>query len=516
MSITSIIFNQISKGRLSLLEKSRLSPEDFQSYWFKSLITSGSETSFGKEHKYNQIKSIGDFQKLVPLRDYDAFEPYINRLRAGEDYVLWNQRVKWFAKSSGTSNSKSKFIPITPESLKQSHFEGMKLLLATYIDQTPGSKLFDGKALTLGGSASIDEMGNGKSQCGDLSAILLKNSPSWVELRRVPGKSIALIPDFEEKIEKICKRVSGQDVSNFSGVPSWNMVLMNRIIDYCGIENLMQIWPNLELFMHGGINFEPYRESYKKIIPNPDMNYRENYNASEGYFGFQDDPSDNSLLLLVNTGIFYEFIPMERLSEAISGSYTQFETIESVKKGVNYAMVISTNGGLWRYLLGDCVMFTSLKPHKILIVGRTQLYINAFGEELMINNAERALAKSCSETGVVVSNYTVAPLFMDGAQKGSHQWLVEFSLPPDDLEIFADILDKNICFFNSDYEAKRYKNATMVRLTITPVSKGVFYEWMGERGKLGGQNKVPRLFNKRDYVEQLMALDKQLNAKQDV
>ncbi|MFA6335293.1 MAG: GH3 auxin-responsive promoter family protein [Bacteroidales bacterium] len=511
MSITSTIFRQISKGRLKLLEKSRVTPEPFQANWFKELITSGIETSFGKEHNFAGIKSVKDYQRQVPLRDYDAMEPYIERLRAGEDFVLWNDKVKWFAKSSGTSSSKSKFIPITDQSLKYCHFEGMQALLASYLDQTPDSQLFDGKALTLGGSARIDEMGSGHSQYGDLSAILLKNSPSWVELRRVPERSIALIPDFEEKVEKICRAVYNQDVTNFSGVPSWNLVLMNKILDYSGKDDLTQIWPNLELFMHGGINFEPYREIYKKIIPKSQMNYRENYNASEGYFGFQDDPADNSMLLLVNNGIFYEFIPMERLDDAMEGSYTSFETIESVKTGVNYAIVITTNGGLWRYLLGDCVMFASLRPHKIIISGRTQLFINAFGEEMMINNAEKALAKTCSETGVVVSNYTVAPLFMDGREKGSHQWVVEFSQPPKNFEDFADLLDRNICLFNSDYEAKRSNNATMKRLTLTTVANGVFYRWMSERGKLGGQNKVPRLFNKRDYIEQLLSIENSKN-----
>lgn len=507
MSITSKLFGQISKGRLKLLDKSRYTPEVFQANWFRELILSGSDTSFGREHNFGTIETIGDFQKLVPLRDYDAFEPYIERLRSGEDYVLWNKKVRWFAKSSGTSNSKSKFIPITDDSLNLCHFEGMKKMLASYIDSNPESRLFDGKALTLGGSSKIDEKGAGNSFYGDLSAIMLKNSPLWVELRRVPERSVALIPDFEEKMEKICRSVYKQNVTNFSGVPSWNLVLMNKILEYSGSDDLTQIWPNLELFMHGGISFEPYRESYKRLIPKPDMNYRENYNASEGFFGFQDDPADDSLLLLANNGIFYEFIPMDHLDEALDGSYTSFETMESVRKDVNYAMVITTNGGLWRYLVGDCVSFTSLKPHKIVITGRTQLFINAFGEELMINNAERALAKACEEEGsVVVSNYTVAPLFMEGAGKGSHQWLIEFSTPPASIEAFADLLDKNICMLNSDYEAKRSKNATMKRLTITPVPDGTFYQWMSDRGKLGGQNKVPRLYNKRDYVEQLLAI----------
>ncbi len=506
MSITSIIFRRISRGRLKLLDKSRLNPDEFQASLFKELVASGSETSFGNEHGFSSIKRLEDFQNQVPLRDYDAIEPYIERMRAGEEFVLWNEKVRWFAKSSGTSSSKSKFIPITGQSLRNCHYEGMQSLLATYLDQTPDSQLFDGKALTLGGSSRVDEMGNGHSQYGDLSAILLKNSPPWVELRRVPERSVALISNFEEKVDKICRSVYNQDVTNFSGVPSWNLVLLNKILDYTGKDTLTEIWPNLELFMHGGISFEPYREAYKKIIPKPEMHYRENYNASEGYFGFQDDPTDRSMLLLVNNGIFYEFVPMERLDEALSGSYTSFETVSSAKTGVNYAIVLTTNGGLWRYLLGDCIMFTSLRPHKFVITGRTQLFINVFGEEMMINNAERAMAKSCSETGVEVSNYTVAPLFMQGRGKGSHQWVIEFSKPPLDIEEFADLLDKNICLFNSDYEAKRSNNATMNRLTITPVDAGVFYRWMSERGKLGGQNKVPRLYNKRDYVEQLLAI----------
>jgi len=508
MAITTFLFRQISRGRLSVLEKTRTDPWRFQSDCFDSLIAAGRETSFGKEHNFEAIKSPQDFQRAVPLRDYDGFEPYIDRLRRGEDYVLWNQKVKWFAKSSGTSSSKSKFIPITDESLNNSHYSGMQTLLASYTDSNPDSGLFDGKSLTLGGSAVIDEMGQGSSIYGDLSAILLKNSPAWAELKRVPDRSIALMSDFEKKIEAMSLAVMKEDVTNFSGVPSWNLILMNKILEVSGKENLLEVWPNLELFMHGGINFEPYRDVYKKLIPSNSMNYMENYNASEGYFGFQDDPADASMLLLVNNGVFYEFIPMEKLDKALKGTFNDFETIGSVEKGINYAVVLTTNGGLWRYLLGDAIEFTSLSPHKFVITGRTQLFINAFGEELMINNAEKALAKTCSETGVEVADYTVAPLFMEDGGKGSHQWVVEFVKAPDEIDKFADALDKNICLVNSDYEAKRTNNATMKRLTITPVATETFYKWMGSRGKLGGQNKVPRLYNKRDYVEQLLAIDK--------
>jgi hypothetical protein len=507
MAITSALFNIYSKRRLLLLDKSRVAPFDFQMELFDKLVECGRDTAFGKEHGFEHIKSVEDYQKRVPLRDYDSFEPYIDRLRNGENYVLWNSRIKWFAKSSGTSSSKSKFIPVTNESLHQCHYEGIKKLLASYIDTNPDSRLFEGKSLTLGGSARIDEMGDGKSQYGDLSAILLMNSPPWAELMRVPEKSIALIPDFEDKIEKICRRVSTMDVTNFSGVPSWNLVLMNKILEHTGKNTLSEVWPNLELFMHGGISFEPYREIYHRLIPDPRMNYRENYNASEGYFGFQDDPGDNSLLLLTNNGVFYEFIPMELLESALDGNFTSFETVGSVKTGVDYALALTTNGGLWRYLIGDCITFTSLKPHKFVISGRTQLYINAFGEELMISNAEKALARSCQECGAEVSNYTVAPLFMEEKGKGSHQWVIEFSSPPENIERFEEVLDQSVSMYNSDYEAKRYKNATMKRLTVTPVSKGVFYKWMRERGKLGGQNKVPRLYNNREYVEQLLEID---------
>lgn len=508
MSITTFIFRQLSKGRLSVLDKTRQDPWYFQRECFENLLSAGKETSFGKEHNLALVKSVRNFQKSVPLRNYDAFEPYIERLRAGEDYVLWNQKVKWFAKSSGTSSSKSKFIPITEESLNNCHYSGMKTLLASYTDTNPDSCIFDGKALTLGGSATIDERGFGNTSYGDLSAILLKNSPSWAELRRVPSKTIALMSDFEKKVEAMSRVAINEDITNFSGVPSWNLVLMNKILEISGKNNLLEIWPNLELFMHGGISFDPYKEIYRKLIPTSKMNYRENYNASEGYFGFQDDPADESMLLLVDNGIFYEFIPMEKLDKALKGEFIDFDTIESVEKDINYAVVLTTNGGLWRYLLGDAIMFTSMRPHKFVITGRTQLFINAFGEELMINNAEKALAKTCSEKGAEVSNYTVAPVFMENGGKGSHQWVIEFAKSPVDLEDFAEELDKNISYFNSDYEAKRRNNATMVRLTITPVATGTFYKWMGSRGKLGGQNKVPRLFNKRDYVEQLLAINK--------
>lgn len=507
MSITTQLYTFFSYSLLNEIDEARKSPWDKQLKVFTDLVENGRDTLFGKEHGFSSFGGVKDFQKSIPLRDYNSFEPYIERLRKGENYVLWNQKVKWFAKSSGTSSSKSKFIPVTEDSLYNCHYLGMRKMLATYLDSNPDSELFKGHALTLGGSLKIDEIGIGNSFYGDLSAILLKNANMLVELRRVPSKDIALNPDFESKVEEICKLATKYNVTNFSGVPSWNLILMNRILEYHNIDNLLEIWPNLELFMHGGINFEPYREQYKRIIPTQSMNYRENYNASEGYFAFQDCADDDSMLLSLTNGIFYEFIPLEKLESALSGEFRDFETIESVKTNVNYALVISTNSGLWRYLVGDTVAFKSLLPHKIIVTGRTQLFINAFGEELMIGNAEKALAKACEKHSVTIENYTVAPVFMGEKSKGHHQWLIEFKTAPDNLEQFADTLDKFICELNSDYEAKRANSVTMDRLEIVNLNQGAFYEWLRGKSKLGGQNKVPRLSNNRLIADELLKVN---------
>ena len=507
MSIATKIFSLIFKEKLVRLDECRRRPDLFQREWFERLIAAGAGSHFAIEHGLSLKTTLREFRQLVPLRNYDALEPFIERVRRGEDNVLTTAPVNWFARSSGTSSSKSKFIPITADSLKYCHISGMKNMLATYISQNPHSKIFDGDALTLGGSVTLDDMGQGRARCGDLSAVLLKNSPRWIEMVRVPKRRIALMPDFEKKVEAICREAHRYDVTNFSGVPSWNMVLIRAILQHTGKANLLEIWPNLELFMHGGINFEPYKEEYCSLIPSPLMHYMENYNASEGYFAFQDDSADMAQLLMVDNGIFYEFIPVDKLEDAIEGKFVEFDTVETVKKGVNYAMVITTNGGLWRYLIGDSVQFTSLQPHKIVITGRTQLYINTFGEELMVNNTERALAAASEKHGANVENYTVAPIFMRNGSKGSHQWLIEFSTMPDDIGAFTRTLDGEISKLNSDYEAKRRNNSTMEMPTVTPLKKGTFYVWMKKQGKLGGQNKVPRLYQNRVYVEQLLEID---------
>ncbi len=506
MSLTTSIYKIVSKTTLIELEKMRLYPNIFQRKIFDNLISSGKNTLFGEEHNLKNITDYKAFQKIIPIREYNDFEKYINRCRKGERNILWNSPIKWFAKSSGTSSAKSKFIPITEQSLNSCHFSGMKKMLATYVNNNPKTKIFDGNALTLGGSIQVDEIGNGKSIYGDLSAILLKNSPFWVEHRRVPRLKTALLADFERKVEIMCRVANKYNVTNFSGVPSWNLALLNRILKHKGKSNILEIWPNLELFMHGGISFDPYREQFKKIIPSNSMNYMENYNASEGYFAFQDDPKDSSLLLLLNNGIFYEFIPMDNLHLLNENRWDIAIPIEEVKTDINYAMVITTNGGLWRYLIGDCVKFTSINPYKIIITGRTQLFINAFGEELMINNAEQALAKTINICDCSINNYTVAPIFFNNKTVGTHQWIIEFDKYPSDLSKFIKELDNQLSLLNSDYEAKRKNSVTMSEPVVTPVKQGTFYKWMEKRGKLGGQNKVPRLYPKRDYVDELLSI----------
>lgn len=514
MSAINSLYLAFSKGLVREIEKSRKEPLEYQEQWFKKLVANGAESLFGKEHGFGGIKGIRDFRENVPVRDYNAFVPYIERLRRGENYILWNQKVKWFAKSSGTSSDKSKFIPTTPDALYTCHYGGFRRMLSFYVASNIDSRIFNGKALTLGGSVQIDNLGHGGSFNGDLSAILLKNSPLIVEMLRTPSRKTALMADFNRKIEAICRESSRQNVTNFSGVPSWNLVLMNRILEHTGKKNLLEVWPNLELFMHGGIGFEPYREIYRALIPSEKMHYLENYNASEGYFAFQDDAAEKSMLLTVNNGIFYEFIPMDIFDSVMEGRIKEIPTLTEVKKGVKYAIVISTCGGLWRYLIGDCVEFTSLFPHRIKIVGRTQLFINAFGEELMISNAEAALAATCMECGCTVTDFTAAPVFMSLAEnregsfakKGYHRWAIEFAEEPKDLEVFASLLDKHLTETNSDYEAKRAGNATMERLQVIPLRRGTFLKWMESKNKLGGQNKVPRLYGNLKFIDELTAL----------
>ncbi len=516
MSLVNNLFLKVFSGYLKEIELSQRNPYDFQRKWLCRLLESGANTAFGKEHCFNRInlsnkkefrQKLAYFQQNVPIRDYNGFAPYINRMRKGEDYVLWNQKVRWYAKSSGTSSDRSKFIPITPDVLRINHYGGFQRMLSWYVANHPQSRIFSGKALTLGGSVQLDEMGDGNCFYGDLSAILLKNSPHIVEMIRTPKRETALIADFNRKIEQICKECAQQNVTNFSGVPSWNLILLNKILEYTGKRNISEVWPQMELFMHGGTGFGPYRDIYQGLIPSDNMRYMENYNASEGYFAFQDDLSVDSMLLTVNNGVFYEFIPMDMFEDVMSGKQKQIPTLEDVVPGVDYAVVITTCGGLWRYLIGDCVRFTSTTPHRIQITGRTQLCINAFGEELMIANAENALVDACRKCDCRVTEFTVGPVFMSAANtKGYHRWAIEFSRQPADLESFALCLDRCLCNCNSDYAAKRSGDATMQRLQIIPLPDGTFMRWMEKRNKLGGQNKVPRLHQTLQFIEELTSL----------
>lgn len=534
-----------SKSLLKEIENSRKNPLSAQRKTFKYLLQNGADSAYGFENGFEDViknsYSYEEFKKRVPVKDYNQLQPYIDRIRNGEDYVLWNQKVKWFAKSSGTSAEKSKFIPITPDALWKCHYKGFLMLISSYLDMNPKSRLFNGKSLTLGGSVHLDDIradGNshGKNRnsgketfSGDLSAILLRNSPGIAEWKRLPSRETALIPSFEEKLAKICKECSKQNVTNFAGVPSWNLIMIQKLLEYNGVDHLTDIWPNLELFMHGGISFSPYKSQYQNLIPKKEMYYIENYNASEGYFAFQDDFYDSGLLLTLTNGIFYEFIPMDDIADAQDGNFgwndsmeglgSKAVTLEGVKEGITYAMVISSNSGLWRYIIGDCVRFTSVSPHKIVIVGRTQMYINAFGEELMVGNAEQALSAACKKTGLAVSEYMVAPIYMQEGKRGGHQWAVELTAEAYSIlercegagskekceRNFAQILDEELCKCNSDYEAKRTESLTMDPIVLTIVPTGTFYRWMTSKGKIGGQNKVPRLSHERKHLEELLS-----------
>ena len=509
------------RGYLRDIERSYTHAPEMQKEVFSHLVKCGKETVFGSERDFCNIHSLSDFQKRVKLSKYDDIAPYITRIRQGEKFVLWNQNVRWFAKSSGTSSDKSKYIPITKDSLYGTHFKGMKTMLMNYVHLHPDSRVFSSYALTLGGSVAPDALSDkdalqmllqGKVFDGDLSAVMLRNSPRVVEFLRTPSRKTALVADFATKVNLICRESTRRNVSNFSGVPSWNLVLMNKILEYTGKSNLLEVWPNLELFMHGGISFEPYREIYRKLIPSDNMHYLENYNASEGYFAFQDTlEGGKGMLLTVNNGIFYEFIPFGKLDAAIEGDYSCAVPLEGVQTGIDYAIVISTVGGLWRYMPEDLVRFTSVNPYRLIVTGRTKMYINAFGEELMINNAEQAIASAASKTGIEITDYTAAPQFL--SVQGYHVWAIEFKDPlrnpespdfqPQAVEDFAELLDTEIQKLNSDYEAKRSPGSTMQRLKILPLAPGTFYRWMESRGKTGGQNKVPRLWKDLKYINQL-------------
>lgn len=494
------IFSWIIKKRIHQIDLFRKYPVDVQRECMEKLIQTAHGTEWGRRFFYNELRSYEQFKTRVPLQEYADIEPLVNRLMKGEQNLLWPSETKWFAKSSGTSGQRSKFIPVTKESLEDCHYKGGKDLLALYYHNLPNRKLYNGKHLIVGGSAQVNKL-TSDSYFGDLSAIIVKNLPWWAEIRRTPSRETALLSQWEEKIERMARETLEEDVYILAGVPSWTMVLAKRILELSGKSNLKEVWPNLELFMHGGVSFDPYRSYFYELIPDPDMHYVETYNASEGFFGIQDEIHSNELLLMLDYGIFYEFIPMHHFDGVNSRTVVD---ISEVEPGVNYALVISTNGGLWRYILGDTVRFTSVDPFRFQITGRTTGFINVFGEELIVDNTEKAIGFACGKTGAVIRDYTVAPKFMNSVESGAHEWYMEFFSEPDDLVRFCTLLDEKLRELNSDYDAKRYQNFVLDAPILHVVKSGSFDSWLKSKGKLGGQNKILRLSNNRDFVEQFL------------
>ena len=504
MSLTKFI-RPILSTRLHKLDAYTSKAEILQRNVLRQLLSKSCSTEWGSAHGYRKDLSYEDFARQTPLNTYEELKGFIDRMRHGEKDVLWPGRVKWYAKSSGTTNDKSKFIPVSTDALHDTHYAGGKDAVVWYLRNNPKSKIFDGKALILGGSHAPN-YNLSDSLVGDLSAILIENINPLVNLVRVPKKSTALLSDFEIKRERIAMEAMKQNVTNLSGVPSWMLSVLTRVMELSGKQYLNEVWPNLEMFFHGGVAFTPYRNQYQRLITSPQMHYMETYNASEGFFGLQDDPSDVAMSLMIDYGVFYEFIPMDEFENETPTVLPLWE----VETGRNYAMVISTSSGLWRYIIGDMIRFTEVNPYKFIITGRTKSFINAFGEELIVDNAEKGLAEACRQTGAEVLEYTAAPVFMDNNGKCRHQWVVEFSREPESISEFARILDENLQQVNSDYEAKRYKNITLQPLELIKARSSVFNDWLKQKGKLGGQHKVPRLCNNREIIEQILELNSDL------
>ena len=491
------IASWVLKQRIHQIELFLKYPHEVQEELMMNLIRLSEETVIGQKYDFQSIKSYQTFAERVPVSSYEDLEPMIELTRKGAQNVFWNTPIKWFAKSSGTTNAKSKFIPVSSEALEDCHYKGSKDLLCMYLNNNENSEMFLGKSLRLGGSSQIYE--NNNTYFGDLSAILIENMPIWAEFSSTPSSRVSLMHEWESKLTHIINETKNENVTSFAGVPSWMLVLLNRIMTETGKENLLELWPNLEVYFHGGVSFEPYREQYKKILPQNNFKYYEIYNASEGFFAIQDLNYSNDLLLMLDYGIFYEFIPMDTFSTE-NQKVIRLSDVELFK---NYAVVITTNAGLWRYLIGDTVRFTSLSPYRIRVSGRTKHYINVFGEELIVENTDMALAKTCSALNCEAKDYTVAPIFMKGKEKGAHEWMIEFKKKPEDIKFFQKTLDENLQSLNSDYEAKRYNNMTLNPLAINVARENLFYDWLKENDKLGGQHKIPRLSNERDYLEQL-------------
>lgn len=501
MSLLSPAISSLARMRLWRIEAWKNNPLDAQREVLQDLVTSAQYTEFGRKYNFSQLFNVKAFKQAVPIHEYEDIKPYIERIMQGEQNILWNTPIYWFAKSSGTTSDKSKFIPISDESLQDGHYKASKDVLSLYYQFNPDSVLLTGKGLVIGGSHNINPM-NTDAQYGDLSAVLLQNSPFWGHWLRTPDLSIALMDEWENKIEKLAESTIKENVTSISGVPTWTLVLFKRILEITGKKTMAEVWPSLELYMHGGVSFTPYKEQFQKLIGKK-INYLEMYNASEGFFAAQDTPGDEGMLLFTDHGIFMEFMPVSEYGK----KDPQTISLQDVELGKNYALIISTNGGLWRYLVGDTIQFTSLQPYRVKVSGRLKHYMNAFGEEVIVDNSDKAITMACERTGAIVNDYTAAPVYFSDNANGAHEWLIEFEKEPGDLAVFTNELDTALKSINSDYEAKRHKSIALGLPVIHSLRKGAFTEWLRQRGKLGGQHKVPRLSNERKYVEEILQLN---------
>ncbi|HNX86796.1 MAG TPA: GH3 auxin-responsive promoter family protein [Bacteroidales bacterium] len=502
MALINSLVSWVMKKRIHQIELFMRYPHEVQAEWLRKLLSNARATEWGRRYEFKSIQTPEQFRNRIPVNDYNSLRPFIDRLRKGEQNILWPSEIKWFAKSSGTTNDKSKFIPVSQEALEECHFKGGKDMLSIYCTNHPETRLFDGKAIAMGGSRQITEVNNESYYQGDLSAILIQNLPSWVEFLRTPNLSIALMDEWEDKIQMMAAETIQHDVTNISGVPSWTLLLFKRILEITGKQNLLEIWPNFELLIHGGVNFTPYKEQFHQLFPSDRVNYLETYNASEGFFGIQDRDHAEDMLLMLDYGVYYEFIPVDQLE----AEHPRTLTLAEIELQTHYALLITTNAGLWRYMIGDTIRFTSLSPYRIQITGRTRNFINAFGEELIVDNADKALAIACGRCHAILTEYTAAPVYLEGNKKGCHEWLIEFDRPPDDIAFFTSALDNALKSLNSDYEAKRYHDLLLEEPRIRIMPRGTFYHWMKINGKLGGQHKVPRLSNDRKYLEEILTL----------
>ncbi|HLU17293.1 MAG TPA: GH3 auxin-responsive promoter family protein [Edaphocola sp.] len=500
MTILSPAIKQIMKLRLNAVDNFMLNPIDTQKTVFNALIGSARFTEFGKQYNFDNLSSIRDFKNAVPVSDYDDLKPYIQRILDGEQNILWNSPISWFAKSSGTTSDKSKFIPVSKETLDETHYRAGKDVLGLYVRMHNDTQLFEGKCLAIGGSHQINQM-NAESYYGDLSAVMLQNMPLIGQVMRAPELKVALMDEWESKIEKIIESTLNENITYIAGVPTWTLVLLKRILEKTGKSDIREVWPNLELYIHGGVSFKPYHNQFKQLIPHDDMYYMETYNASEGFFAAQDTlNNEDGMLLFLNHGIYFEFMPLEEAGK----KFPETLSLREVELHTNYAPVISTNSGLWRYILGDTIQFTSLNPYRIKVSGRIKHFINAFGEEVIVDNSDYAIAEACRITGAVVNDYTAAPVYMSGDSNGAHEWIIEIEHLPVPLPEFVTALDNALKVINSDYEAKRHKDIALRMPIVHHVQKGTFNAWLKSKGKLGGQNKVPRLCNDRKFVDEIL------------